>query len=124
MGMYRSGAAGMWSLDASYGCLGYSRYQGTYTPHGFGYGAMSLEDTSMQWDWIPSLDHRSPFVTLGIHLPLWIPFFLLAFPTARMFIVDYIAANRSPGLCPKCRYDLAGNSSGLCPECGHAILGN
>jgi len=53
-----------------------------------------------------------------VYLPLWIPFLLVAFPTAFLFWRD----RRIPqGHCKKCRYDLTGNTTGVCPECGTKI---
>lgn len=50
--------------------------------------------------------------------PLWIPFVLIAVPTAFLWYGDrYIP----PGHCQKCGYDLTGNTSGVCPECGERI---
>jgi hypothetical protein len=50
-----------------------------------------------------------------VRLPLWIPFVLLALPTAWLWYRD---RRRPPGSCPRCGYDLSGAPSGLCPECG------
>ncbi len=49
------------------------------------------------------------------HLPLWIPFLLLAGPSAFLFWRD---RRPPPHCCQKCGYDLTGNTSGVCPECG------
>ncbi len=52
-----------------------------------------------------------------VYLPLWLPFVVLAIPTAFLFWRD----NRrrySPGHCRSCGYNLTGNESGVCPECG------
>ena len=49
-------------------------------------------------------------------LPLWIPCFILAIPTAYLFWLDRRAI--PPHCCQGCGYDLTGNVSGACPECG------
>jgi hypothetical protein len=54
-----------------------------------------------------------------IQIPLWIPFLLIAIPTAFLIWRD----RRIPhGHCQKCGYNLTGNASGICPECGTTIL--
>jgi len=68
--------------------------------------------------WIKPLqvDGRIGFIYLVV--PLWIPFLLVAIPTAYLFRRDH----RIPqGHCQKCGYDLTGNISGVCPECGEKI---
>ncbi len=52
-----------------------------------------------------------------VWIPLWIPFVLLAVPTALLWWRD-----RKPpsGHCKRCGYDLTGNLSGVCPECGQS----
>jgi len=55
---------------------------------------------------------------LGRVLALWIPFLLVAIPTAYLWYRD---RRRLPsGHCRKCGYNLTGNVSGVCPECGCA----
>ena len=58
-----------------------------------------------------------------------------AVPTAAIIIVSSFVATaigwliggagrtkpQTPGMCPKCDYNLAGNTSGTCPECGSPI---
>ena len=50
-----------------------------------------------------------------IVLPLWIPFLLVAVPTACLWYRD---RRIPPGHCRNCGYNLTGNVSGVCPECG------
>jgi hypothetical protein len=52
----------------------------------------------------------------GIYLPPWIPFVIIAAPTAVLWYVD--RRRIPPGHCRKCGYNLTGNVSGRCPECG------
>jgi len=49
-------------------------------------------------------------------LPLWIPLFLTAIPTAWLWHRD--RRRILPGHCTHCGYDLTSNTSGACPECG------
>lgn len=54
-----------------------------------------------------------------IHLPLWIPFALVALSAS---LILYRKLNRPrPGSCGCCGYDLTGNISGRCPECGKVV---
>jgi len=79
--------------------------------------------------------HRKPFnelllwgevvkVTAGsrvfrsARIPLWMPFGLIALPTAYLFYRD---RRYPPGHCRKCGYDLTGNVTGVCSECGRAV---
>lgn len=50
--------------------------------------------------------------------PLWIPFLLVAVPTAVFFRRD---RRIPPGCCQSCGYDLRGNVSRVCPECGKRV---
>ena len=62
----------------------------------------------------PRLDlFRNSFV---LKLPLWIPFILVAIPTAVLCWRD--RHRPPPGHCQRCGYNLTGNVSGRCPECG------
>jgi hypothetical protein len=49
-------------------------------------------------------------------LPLWVPFVVVAVPTAVLWWLDL--RRIPPGHCQKCGYNLSGNISGRCPECG------
>ena len=50
-----------------------------------------------------------------LYIPLWIPLVLIAPWTAHSWWKERAPP---PGLCRKCRYDLAGIGEGVCPECG------
>jgi hypothetical protein len=68
--------------------------------------------------WLPS------FCAVGtcqrtIDVPCWIPFVLLAVPTALLWHRE--RRRIPPGHCQKCGYDLTGNVSGRCPECGTLV---
>jgi hypothetical protein len=52
-------------------------------------------------------------------LPLWIPFLLVAIPTAFLWHRD--RRRILPGHCQRCGYNLTGNVSGTCPECNTPV---
>lgn len=52
-------------------------------------------------------------------IPLWIPFGLIAIPTAYLF---WRNRRYPPGHCQRCGYDLTENVSAVCPECGVAVV--
>lgn len=56
---------------------------------------------------------------LWVTIPLWLPFVIVAAPTAFLWHID--RRRKHQGHCPKCGYDLLGNQSGVCPECGTTI---
>ena len=67
----------------------------------------------------------SPLMSIssyGFHdyliIPLWIPFTIIAIPTAFLWRRD---RPYKPGHCEKCGYNLTGNVSGTCPECGTPV---
>ena len=66
---------------------------------------------------------RVHWLDLGGHrpiiLPLWIPFVVLALPTAFLWWRD--RRRTPPGHCQTCGYNLTGNVSGICPECGTPV---
>jgi hypothetical protein len=66
--------------------------------------------------WRPSAYNRYS----QLWLPLWMPFLVVAVPTAFLFWRD---RRRIPcGHCQKCEYNLTGNVSGVCPECGEKAV--
>src|SRR5262245_33607746 len=69
---------------------------------------------SQQPTW-PTLTHPSRGESL-LTIPLWLPFVLIAIPTALLSWLD--RRRVVTGKCRKCAYDLTGNTSGVCPECG------
>ncbi len=51
-----------------------------------------------------------------VTIPLWLPFLLVALPTAFMFYRD--RKRIPPGHCSTCAYNLTGAAHERCPECG------
>jgi hypothetical protein len=68
-------------------------------------------------EWQPYYDLSGLPHACIIFLPLWIPFLIVALPTAFLWWRDH-RRRISPGHCRKCGYNLTGNVSGICPECG------
>ena len=62
----------------------------------------------------------SPYPYQLVHMPLWVPFLVVAVPTAFLFWRD--RRRVLPGHCQKCGYNLTGNVSGVCPECGEEVM--
>lgn len=81
----------------------------------WGAGRMSGPDFSLAG--LPRFERSSASSVRVLTIPLWLPFLLLALPTAWLW---RCAARPPPCHCRRCRYDLTGNTSGRCPECGAA----
>ena len=95
------------------------------SPDGWHYEWRSKGSQAIGWKLIPAYkDFSIPQARVQIRVlevPLYIPFALLALPTAFLFYRDY-RDRRSvrwarEGRCVGCGYDLSG-VSGKCPECG------
>ncbi len=81
------------------------------------------------WDFYTRLGLRMPRSLLygGVDLPpcrltnvpLWLPFLIVALPTAFLFYRD--RKQIPPGHCSTCGYNLTGAEHERCPECGEAI---
>ena len=98
-------------LSLERGCLNYSSWAG-----------LTVLETGVCWQpswprWLPVLA-QSQYST-DVSVPLWIPFLLVATPTAFLWWRD--RRRIPPGHCQRCGYDLTGNVSGTCPECGKAV---
>jgi hypothetical protein len=72
-------------------------------------------------EWLPSLERiergwgSGPPIAWCIAIPLWMPFLVLATPTAYLWRSD---RRLRAGHCRSCGHDLAGILSGVCPGCG------
>jgi len=109
-------------------------YQNVFFPRVSLYdGCVALTDVALKagfdgrWGWrIDPISHlpgeRFWFFQGGspywLVISLWIPFLVVAVPTAFLWWRDRPFA---AGRCPTCGYDLRGNASGACPECGTTI---
>jgi hypothetical protein len=83
-----------------------------------------------EWNNAPPLRARTPLEKKrfgggptrywGGHLPLWIPFVFVAFPSGLLWLLHRIVMKRpGAGQCPKCGYDRRGLAVDAgCPECG------
>jgi len=98
--------------DFSRGCIEY--YHGFYRPvepgTGWYYWRCSTSPV-----WTPGA-RGLPDGSLWVRVPLWMPFLIVALPTA--FLWRRGRRRIPPGHCRKCGYNLTGNVSGVCPECG------
>lgn len=94
----------------SRGCLGFEKF-----PKPVG-GGLFWRQRTYPLRWMPL--YIAGYGYASIIVPLWIPFLLVAVPTALLFWRD---RRMPPGHCKKCRYDLTGNQSGVCPECGTPV---
>jgi hypothetical protein len=77
-----------------------------------------VEENNEALIWNPEYQ-VGPAMTWTVVLPLWIPFLIVAFPTAYFWWRD--RRRIPPGHCQNCGYDLTGNVSGICPECGERV---
>jgi hypothetical protein len=69
--------------------------------------------------WLPRAKPIGTSRRFRLIVPLWIPFVVLAVPTALLWSLD--RRRIPPGHCRKCGYNLTGNVSGICPECGTPV---
>jgi hypothetical protein len=80
---------------------------------------------SVEWDNYPNrgiwvdVGPIGAMRTMGLLIPLILPFILASAPTAYLFWRD--RRHIPQGHCQKCGYNLTGNTSGICPECGEKI---
>ncbi len=74
--------------------------------------------TNEQFAWRPDW-YSSPLCAFG-DIPLWLPFLLVALPTALAWRLDILVRRRAvSGKCKSCGYSLAGLApTAPCPECG------
>jgi hypothetical protein len=116
------------SYHISRGCLEVDRwsyYEVTDCIPGDGWWVDgSLSGSGFKWS-LPSIDideYQLGVIHeyhLGVTVPLWTPFLLVAIPTAILWWRDRRRFRQ--GHCQHCGYDLTGNVSGVCPECGTAV---
>ena len=89
-------------------------------PYGSYWGCFLLRPSHplrhLQW----RVEVLSSAAKSALTVPLWIPFAVVAVPTALL----WRAGRRSspPGFCPDCGYNLTGNVSGVCPEFGGGAI--
>ncbi len=109
--------ASYWLISFCDGCLDIQRFTSSFVESlplrpGFSTGGFSSRGRSVR-----------PFVgsnanSTQILIPLWIPFIILAIPTAFFWYRD---RRPPPNHCQFCGYNLTGNVSGTCPECGERV---
>ncbi len=84
-----------------------------------GYWEVVGPDVHLKWTPIAGTYIGSNRTIKTRSVPLWVPWVIVAIPTALLFWLD---RRRIPsGYCKKCGYDLTGNVSGVCPECGEMV---
>ena len=94
-----------------------------FYPEGWSFRRFALQTDGFHWLWSPERILKTVPTTLqGLVVPLYIPFTLLAAPTALLFCRDRrrVRWARS-GCCAGCGYNLAGLPVAervRCPECG------
>jgi hypothetical protein len=96
------------------GCFRGSDYRPEFG-HEYGWLFVRVERPGILW--LPSYSQFDTDFRI-LEIPLWIPWVLVAAPTAWLWWLD----RRTPhSLCPKCRYDRTGLApDAACPECGRA----
>jgi hypothetical protein len=111
-------------LDDEGDCRGYSVYLGDgclLVVHTWAHPEQindgpHVQRQSLNPIWSPSVYARNN--CWEFWLPLWMPFLIIAIPTAVLWRRD---RRIPPGHCQNCGYNLTGNISGVCPECGEKI---
>jgi hypothetical protein len=71
-----------------------------------------------RWERCSSTGQSETLAWWWMMLPLWIPFLIVAPPTAFLWWRD---RRYPPHCCQTCGYNLTGNVSGVCPECGEKV---
>ena len=91
--------------------VGWDTYWSVFGARSDGWGAV--------WPTVSRGYNFGEFDRTEFRIPLWLPFLLIALPTAFLWYRD---RRRIPaGHCRRCGYDLTKNESGRCPECGVVI---
>jgi hypothetical protein len=111
-------ASSLWNCER--GGIGYSDLPAPFEPvqpKGWGVWPVRGREDRPRWLYVGKSmvsDDRFP----SIYCPLWIPFLVVALPTAFLWYRD---RRIPPGHCQNCGYNLTGNVSGICPECGERV---
>jgi hypothetical protein len=111
---------GLFSSSIQSGQIGCTRIAGPMQlegyvepwPGGLHHSVPSSAGPGPHWSHIPRCNFGRDWRLI---LPLWLPFLLIAAPTAWLW---HRTRRVPPGHCPKCRYDLTGIATSTCPECG------